>query len=87
VFVLCPNVETSETLNGQLLAVEMPSLLASVADLKARLSEVTGLAPGRQQLSREHVGVLKNEMSLAFYNVGADVQLGLSIKERGGRKK
>lgn len=87
VFVLCPKVEASETLNGQLLAVEMPSLLASVADLKARLSEVLQLPPGKQQLSREHVGILKNDLSLAFYNVDTGVQLQLGLKERGGRKK
>ena len=87
VHVLCPTVEGSDTLKGQLLAVEMPSLLASVADLKARLSEVLSLPPGKQQLSREHVGVLKNELTLAFYNVDVGVQLQLGLKERGGRKK
>lgn len=85
--VQCPKVEGSETLTGQLLAVEMPSLLATVAELKARLSEVLSLPPGKQQLSREHVGMLRNELSLAFYNVGEEVQLQLGLKERGGRKK
>lgn len=83
----CPAVEGNEALTGQLLAVEMPSLLASVSELKARLSEALGLAPGKQQLSREHVGVMKNELTLAFYNVGDDVQLQLGLKERGGRKR
>ena len=87
VYVLCPRVEGSDTLKGQLLAVEMPSLLATVGDLKARLSEVVGLAPGRLQLTRDHVGVLKNELTLAFYNVDPGVQLQLGLKERGGRKK
>lgn len=83
----CPDVEGSEALNGQLLAVEMPSLLSTVGELKGRLSEAVGLAPGRQQLSREHVGLLKNELSLAFYNVSEGVHLTLGLKERGGRKK
>jgi splicing factor 3A subunit 1 len=48
---------------------------------------VLSLPPGKQQLSREHVGVLKNELTLAFYNVDAGVQLQLGLKERGGRKK
>lgn len=87
VHVLCPKVEGSESLKGQLLAVEMPSLLATVGELKARLSEVLQLAPGKQQLSREHVGILKNDLTLAFYNVGTEVQLQLGLKERGGRKK
>lgn len=62
--MLCPKVEGNEQLTGQLLAVEMPSLLATVGELKARLQDVTGLAPGKQQLSREHVGILKNDLTL-----------------------
>ena len=85
---MCPKVEGSETLTGQLLAVEVPSLLESVGELKARLTEVLGgLAPGKQQLMRQHVGIMKNELTLAFYNVDAGVQLQLGLKERGGRKK
>ena len=87
VYVQCPKVDGSDSLTGQLLAVEMPSLLATVSELKARLSEVLSLPPGKQQLSREHVGIMKNELSLAFYNVGEQVHLQLGIKERGGRKK
>ena len=87
VYVQCPKVDGSDSLTGQLLAVEMPSLLASVSELKARLSEALSLPPGKQQLSREHVGILKNELTLAFYNVAEDVHLQLGIKERGGRKK
>ncbi|PRW57503.1 putative splicing factor 3A subunit 1 isoform A [Chlorella sorokiniana] len=86
VYVQCPKVDGSEALTGQLLAVEMPSLLATVSELKGRLSEVLSLPPGKQQLSREHVGIMKNELSLAFYNVGQKVHLQLGIKERGGRK-
>ena len=48
---------------------------------------VWDLANGKQQLSREHVGILKNDLTLAFYNVGTGVQLQLGLKERGGRKK
>lgn len=42
--------------------------------------------PNRLQLSREGVGFLKDQFSLAFYNVSGDVQLQLSIRQRGGRK-
>ncbi len=87
VYVQCPKVDGSDALTGQLLAVEMPSLLATVSELKARLSDVLSLPPGKQQLSREHVGIMKNELTLAFYNVGQEVHLQLGIKERGGRKK
>ncbi|KAI7845146.1 hypothetical protein COHA_001191 [Chlorella ohadii] len=54
VYVQCPKVDGSDALTGQLLAVEMPSLLATVSELKARLSDVLSLPPGKQQLSREH---------------------------------
>ena len=87
VYVQCPKVDGSDALTGQLLAVEMPSLLATVSELKARLSDVLSLLAGKQQLSREHVGIMKNELTLAFYNVGQEVHLQLGIKERGGRKK
>ena len=30
---------------------------------------------------------MRDELTLAFYNVGGDVQLQLGLKERGGRKK
>lgn len=87
VLVQCPKVEGSEALNGQLIAVEMPSILACISDVKAALSQSLQLAPGKQQLSRQHVGVLKNELSLAFYNIDEGVTLTLGLKERGGRKK
>jgi splicing factor 3A subunit 1 len=33
------------------------------------------------------VGFLRDELSLAHYNVGPEVTLVLSMRERGGRKK
>ena len=39
------------------------------------------------QLSRDGVGFLRDQHSLAFFNVAGEVQLQLSIRERGGRKK
>ena len=41
----------------------------------------------KQQLNREHVGFLRDELSLAHYNVGPGVVLALSVRGRGGRKK
>ena len=46
-----------------------------------------GLQANRLQLSREGVGFLRDQHSLAFNNVSADTQLKLSVRERGGRKK
>jgi len=51
------------------------------------LAQVLGLPANRLQLSREGVGFLRDQFSLAFSNVAADVTLQLSIRERGGRKK
>lgn len=55
--------------------------------LKERLAGVLGLAANKQRLVREPCGVMKDEFSLAFYNVAPDVILQLGTKERGGRKK
>lgn len=49
--------------------------------------QVLGLPANRLQLSREGVGFLRDQFSLAFSNVAGDVTLQLSIRERGGRKK
>ena len=38
-------------------------------------------------LCRDEVGVMRDNLSLAHYNVLADVQLTLGIKERGRGKK
>lgn len=58
-----------------------------MGELKERLASVTGLAANKQRLTREGCGFLRDEQSLAFYNVVPDVVLQLSTKERGGRKK
>ena len=48
---------------------------------------VLGLSVNKQRLSRDNVGFLKDEFSLAHYNVSPDVMLHLSTKDRGkGRK-
>lgn len=83
VLIQCPDVEDNAELNGQLLAVEVASLADSVGDLKARLQAVTSIAPNKQRLAREGVGFMRDEQSLAFYNVGPNVQLALSLRTRG----
>lgn len=70
-----------------MLEVEVATLRDAVGDLKARLEGVTGLAVNKQKLNREGVGFLRDEFSLAHYNVSPDVILVLGTKERGGRKK
>ena len=45
------------------------------------------LAANKQRISRDGVGVLRDENTLAFYNVGPETMLALAVRERGGRKK
>jgi splicing factor 3A subunit 1 len=63
-----------------------PRAQDTIGDLKSRLEPVTGLALNKQRLQREGVGFLSDELSLAHYNVSADVVLTLSTKTRGRKK-
>jgi splicing factor 3A subunit 1 len=85
--VQCPSSEAHPGLKGQLLAVEVTSLLESVESLKGRLSQAVGVPVNKLRLAAEGAGFLRDDLSLAHYNVGPQVQLALSVKERGGRKK
>lgn len=82
---MCPDDSDNPALNGQVLEVEVASLGSSIGDLKARLADVIGLPPNKQQLSREHFRNLKDMDTLAYYNVSPDVELVLSVRRRGGR--
>jgi splicing factor 3A subunit 1 len=85
--VQCPELEGYPKVQGQLLEVEVATLRNSVGDFKQRLSDVLDLPASKQNLSRPEVGFMRNELSLAHYNVGPEVVLTLGIRERGGRKK
>jgi len=85
--VQCPAIEGNEKLFGQLLEVEVESLMDSIGRVKSRLADVIGLPANKQKLSRDGVGFLKDEFSLAHYNISEDVFVTLGIKERGRRKK
>ena len=87
VLLLCPSSDESEMLNGQLLEVEVASLQDTVGELKSRLADVVGIAANKQKIGRDQLGFLKDELTLAHYNVSPDIQLTLGVKERGGRKK
>ena len=60
---------------------------AQIGEFKERLASVLDLAANKMKLSRDIVGFLRDEPSLAHYNVGPGVQLTLGIKEGRGRKK
>eukprot|EP00210_Caulerpa_lentillifera_P001175 g1131.t1 len=85
--VQCPSLEGNEKLIGQILEVEVSSLLTTIGHVKASVADVINLPANKQKLSREGVGFLKDEFSLAHYNVSEEVCLILGIKERGGRKR
>ena len=55
--------------------------------VQARLADVLKLPANKQRISRDGLGVLRDENSLAFYNVGPETMLSLAVRERGGRKK
>lgn len=85
--VQCPEVEGNDKLIGQILEVEVATLMDTVGHFKARLADVLEVPANKQKLNREGVGFLRDELSLAHYNVAPDIVLVLGIKERGGRKK
>lgn len=83
--ILCPDEADFANLNGQVLEVEVASLSSTIGELKSRLADVLSLPRNKQQLSREHFKTLRDNQSLAYYNVLPSVELSLSIRRRGGR--
>lgn len=58
-----------------------------MGELKERLAGVLGVAANKMKVAREGVGFLRDEPSLAHYNVGPDVTLSLGTKDRARGKK
>ncbi|XP_067623072.1 splicing factor 3A subunit 1 [Eurosta solidaginis] len=85
--VQIPNViDKSEwKLNGQTVAFSL-SLLDTVATLKTKIQDETGMPPAKQKISYEGM-FFKDTNSMAFYNLLSGATIHLQIKERGGRKK
>ncbi|CAL9010387.1 unnamed protein product [Prunus brigantina] len=80
-----PNVDEGNR-KGQLLEITLQSLSETVGSLKEKISGEIQLPANKQKLSGKP-GFLKDNMSLAYYNVGAGETLTLSLRERGGRKR
>jgi splicing factor 3A subunit 1 len=76
----------AEVAEALLFASRPPILQDTVGHLKSRLEGVTGLAVNKQKLHRDGVGFLRDELSLAHYNISPDVVLVLGTKTRGGKK-
>ncbi|XP_050373101.1 probable splicing factor 3A subunit 1 [Argentina anserina] len=83
--VSVPNVDEGN-LKGQLLEITVQSLSETVGSLKEKISGEIQLPANKQKLSAKP-GFLKDNLSLAYYNIGAGDTLALSLRERGGRKR
>ena len=87
VHVAVPQVEAEPALRGQTLELALPGLGETVAEIKTRLEAALGLAVAKQKLAVVGHGFLKDNLSLAFYNLPlSGAQLKLELKTRGGRK-
>lgn len=83
--VSVPNVDEGN-LKGQVLEIAVQSLSETVSSLKEKISGEIQLPANKQKLSGK-AGFLKDNMTLAHYNVAAGDTLALTLRERGGRKR
>jgi splicing factor 3A subunit 1 len=86
--VSVPSVpEKSEwKLNGQVIEVQV-NISDTIRNLKEKIQEILSMPVNRQKLKARELGVLNDQKTLAFYNFAQTMELELTIKERGGRKK
>lgn len=86
-YVQCPVVaEKPEwNLNGQSIALTMP-LTETVAAIKNKLTEMLTIPAGKQKLQLDAL-FIKDQNTLAYYNMYSESVVQLHLKERGGRKK
>lgn len=85
VMISVPSMDEGN-LKGQLLEISVESLSESVGSLKEKIAGEIQLPANKQKLSGK-AGFFKDNLSLAYYNVGAGEILSLSLRERGGRKR
>lgn len=83
--VSVPNVDEGN-LKGQVLEITVQSLSETVSSLKEKIAGEIQLPSNKQKLSGK-AGFLKDNLSLAYYNVAGGETLALSLRERGGRKR
>ncbi|KAL1822364.1 hypothetical protein ACET3Z_009142 [Daucus carota] len=83
--VSVPNVD-DVNLKGQVLEIRVQSLSETVSSLKEKIAGGIQLPSNKQKLSGK-AGFLKDNLSLAYYNVSGGETLSLSLRERGGRKR
>ena len=83
--VSVPNLDEGN-LRGQVLQIPVQSLSDTVGSLKEQIAGELQLPANKQKLS-VRTSFLKDNLSLAYYNVGPGVVINLTLRERGGRKK
>lgn len=85
--IQCPNQpdKSDLRLHGQRLAVTL-NLTDMVSALKSAIHQQTNLVASKQKLQLDGI-FIKDNNTLAFYNVTDGCSVSLALKERGGRKK
>ncbi|CAM6101094.1 unnamed protein product [Calypogeia fissa] len=84
--VSVPSVEGEGNLKGQLLELTIQSLSETILNVKEKIANELALPANKQKLN-SHLLFLKDNLSLAHYNIGPGETLTLGLRERGGRKK
>ncbi|CAI9099804.1 OLC1v1036680C1 [Oldenlandia corymbosa var. corymbosa] len=83
--VSVPNLD-GRRIKGNVLEITMQSLSETISSLKEQIAGEIQLPANKQKLSGK-AGFLKDNVSLAYYNVAPGDTLALSLRERGGRKR
>jgi splicing factor 3A subunit 1 len=52
-----------------------------------KIKEGLGMPQNKQKLKAPGISILKDQNSLAYYNMRSGTSVSLGVKERGGRKK
>jgi splicing factor 3A subunit 1 len=84
--VKCPLDDSNAawSLLGQEVAVEV-DCMATVKEVKALLKAQLGMPENKQQLKHARLGVLKDALSLAHFNIASGALLDLVVRARGRR--
>lgn len=80
--VIVSDSDTSETKFDLTIPI-----MTSVKVIKDELVGKANIPVNKQILKIEHLGFLKDKLTMAHYNITSGTTLQLSTKERGGRKK
>jgi len=72
-------------LNGQTVSVKI-DLMSTVKALKEKVGEMVGGMPAKSQKLKHGAAFLKDNLTLAYYNLGPGTMLELGVQARGGRK-